>query len=60
MVSLTASFNVCVPDVTLCTFAPSNLIRYTFNACRSVSSLPINISHSILNSAAAVAVATPC
>ena len=58
--ALTASFNVFVPLSTACTFAPSSSIRYTFNAWRIVSSFPMKISHSIPNSAAAVAVATPC
>ena len=59
IVSETASFRVAVPVLTGITSAPSSLIRYTLSAWRTVSSSPINTTHSIPIRAAAVAVAAP-
>ncbi len=42
------------------TFAPSSFMRKTLSDCRSTSTLPMKTSHCRLNSAAIVAVATPC
>ncbi len=56
----TASLSVAVPSSTACTRAPKRRMRYTLSAWRSVSSRPMNTSHSMPMSAAAVAVATPC
>ena len=58
--SLTASFNVALPDRTGTTSAPSSRMRHTFSACRSTSTEPMYTVQSRPNNAAAVAVATPC
>ena len=60
MASLVASLSVPVPLVTGITVVPSNFIRKTLRACRSISSSPINTQHSSPNNAATVAQATPC
>ena len=48
------------PDVTGTTSAPSSFMRNTLSAWRSTSTAPMNTMQSRPNSAAAVAVATPC
>ncbi len=58
--SLTASLSVRLPVVTGTTSAPSSSMRNTLSSWRSVSTSPMNTVHSSPNSAAAVAVATPC
>ena len=58
--SLIASLRVREPVVTDTTSAPSSRIRATLSAWRWVSTSPMKIVHSRPNSAAAVAVATPC
>ena len=60
MASLTASFSVRLPLCTGWTVAPSSSMRKTLSAWRSVSTSPMNTTHSMPKSAAAVAVATPC
>lgn len=58
--SLIASLRVRAPIATGTTSAPSICMRATFRAWRRVSSSPMYTVHSMPNSAAAVAVATPC
>ena len=58
--SLTASFSVALPDRTGTTSAPSSRMRHTLSAWRSTSTAPMYTVQSSPNSAAAVAVATPC
>jgi hypothetical protein len=58
--SFVASFSVRVPDSTVRTSAPSSFMRYTLSCCRRTSSAPMYTTHSMPNSAHAVAVATPC
>jgi len=41
MASLMASFRVCWPVVTGTTSAPRRRMRYTFSACRSMSTAPM-------------------
>ena len=60
MASLTASFSVRLPEVTVRTSAPSNSIRNTLSSWRCVSTSPMKTVHSSPKSAAAVADATPC
>ena len=60
MASLTASFNVRLPEVTERTSAPSSSIRKTLSSWRFVSTSPMNTVHSRPKRAAAVAEATPC
>ena len=55
-----ASFRVFEPVVTDTTSAPSNFMRSTFTAWRTVSSSPMYTTQGRPNSAHAVAVATPC
>ena len=58
--SLIASLSVPLPPVTGTTSAPRSFMRNTLSAWRSTSTAPMNTRQSRPNSAAAVAVATPC
>ena len=58
--SFTASFSVALPDSTGTTSAPSSFMRQTLSAWRSTSTAPMYTVQPSPNSAAAVAVATPC
>ena len=60
MASLTASFSVRLPEVTVRTSAPNSSMRKTLSSWRFVSTSPMNTVHSKPKSAAAVAEATPC
>ena len=58
--SFIASLSVREPAVTGVTRVPSSFMRKTFSAWRSTSSAPMYTSQGMPNSAATVAVATPC
>ena len=60
MASLTASLRVRDPVSAARTSVPSRRMRNTFSSWRAMSTVPMYTTQSMPNSAAAVAVATPC